>query len=205
MPPPAGDEIFQFTAEEHDIFTYERYSSDIFHGIMPDTGASGISTIGRGQTEALMKLDPRLSLERPDRVHQIKFGKGTASTENVLNVPTPFGTISFYVVPANTPALYCVTDMTKMGVKYDNLKDLLIQPRSGKIIPVVRKWDHPFLLLNSLEETLAYCHLTESQLKQIHRRFGHPSIARLTQVLERAGQDFSNIQVEKLTKFYTHC
>ena len=39
---------------ETEIFTFEGcYSSKMFHGIMPDTGASGISTVGEPQLQAL--------------------------------------------------------------------------------------------------------------------------------------------------------
>jgi hypothetical protein len=34
--------------------------------------------------------------------------------------------IIFYVVFANTPFLFCIQDMDRMGVKLDNLKNVLI-------------------------------------------------------------------------------
>jgi hypothetical protein len=34
------------------------------------------------------------------------------------------------------------------------------------------------------EEAIAYSHLIEIELKQLYRRFGHPSIQRLAKVLE---------------------
>jgi hypothetical protein len=40
-----------------DVFTFEdRYSSDIFQGIMPDTGASGVSLAREPQFKALYKI-----------------------------------------------------------------------------------------------------------------------------------------------------
>ena len=36
------------------VFTFlDRYSSSVFQGIMPDTGAAGVSTAGKSQFEAL--------------------------------------------------------------------------------------------------------------------------------------------------------
>ena len=62
------------------------------------------------------------------------------------------------------------------------------------------------MLLNHIEETAAYCHLTETELRQLHRRFGHPSIQRLTKVLERAGHsDINRHTIEYLTKYCKHC
>ena len=50
---------------ETSIFTFEdRYSSSIFQGIMPDSGASGVSTVGEPQFLALQKLDPEVQLDR---------------------------------------------------------------------------------------------------------------------------------------------
>jgi hypothetical protein len=60
-----------------------------------------------------------------------------------------------------------------MKVRFDNLRNVLVQ--GDKIIPVVRKWGHPWMLLNHQEEALAWCHLTETELRQIHRQFSHPS------------------------------
>jgi len=62
------------------------------------------------------------------------------------------------------------------------------------------------MLLNRTEETVAYCHLTYSELHQLHRRFGHPSVRRLVLLLERAKLDDIDVRsVEHLTKFYEQC
>jgi hypothetical protein len=61
------------------------------------------------------------------------------------------------------------------------------------------------MLLDSREQTLAWCHMTEPELRQLHRRFRHPSIARFATVLERAGQEFDYETVKRLTKFCHHC
>jgi hypothetical protein len=47
--------------------------------------------------------------------------------------------------------------------------------------------------------------MTEPELRQLHRRFRHPSIARFAIVLERAGQEFDYKTVKRLTKFCHHC
>ena len=62
------------------------------------------------------------------------------------------------------------------------------------------------MLLDYKEETIAYCYLTKTELRQIYRRFRHPSIRRLTKVLEQAGyNDIGYMIIEHLTKFYKHC
>ena len=104
-----------------------RYSSELFHGIMPDTGAAGISTAGEPQYLALQKLDPTVKLNTSSVGSQtIQFGKGSTTSLGTIQVNTPFGTITFHVVPTATPFLYCLQDMDTMGVKLDNILNVLI-------------------------------------------------------------------------------
>jgi polyhydroxyalkanoate synthesis regulator phasin len=188
-----------------EIFTFEeRYSAAKFQGIMPDSGASGVSTAGEPQFQALQREDPSIVLVRTGaNDHTIRFGKGTADVKGTAVVHTPVGPITFHIVSANTPFLYCIQDMDKMNVRFDNLKNVLVQGKN--IVPIVRKWGHPWMLLHR-EQAIAQAHLTEMELKQLHRRFGHPSVRKLTQLLEKAGQDDVNTRtIEHLTKYCSHC
>ena len=193
------------TEDEADkVFSYNRYSDEIFQGIIPDTGAAGISTAGEPQYRALQRLDASVRLDATSAGSQrVRFGKGEASSIGTIQVATPLGKITFHVVPANTPFLYCLSDMDKMGVRLDNLRNVLIQ--GNTTVPVVRKYGHPFLLLDRAEESLTYNHLTETQLRQLHRRFGHPSVQKLTSLLERAGHDVDNEIIKKLSKYCHQC
>ena len=164
-----------------------------------------MSTAGKGQYMALKTILPDLEIDLSAAKHSIKFGKGRVDSEGTIVVSTPFGEVVFYVVPAHTPFLLCIDDMDSMGIFLNNLQNVLFQPRTGKEVAVVRKWGHPFMLLDSREQTLAWCHMTEPELRQLHRRFGHPSIARFATVLERAGQEFDYETVKRLTKFCHHC
>ena len=110
-------------------------------------------------------------------------------------------------MPADVPFLLCLQDLDRLRAKYDNLKDVLVQ--GARRILVIRAFGHPWILLNKLE-ALVYasqaetpqCHLTESELRQLYRRFGHSSAKRLQRVLERAGRDFDASEIAKLTKYY---
>ena len=86
-----------------------------------------------------------------------------------------------------------------MGVKLDNLANVLIQ--GDKVVPIVRKWGHPWMLLHQPEETLAWSYLTETELRQLHRRFGHPSVRRLMRILQRAGHEVEQEAIEYLTQY----
>jgi hypothetical protein len=105
---------------------------------MPDSGASRVLTAGEPQFHALQKLDLDTRLDQTKAgEHRIRFGKGLALLKGVVEIKTLLGRIVFHVVPANTPFLYCIQDIDRIGVKLDNLVNVLIQ--GTKIVPIVRK------------------------------------------------------------------
>jgi hypothetical protein len=186
-------------------FTLEgRYSATTFHGIMPDSGAAGVSTAGHPQFKALQREQPSLTLDQSTAGEAtIKFGSGQALTSlGTTTVSTPLGPMDFHVVPTDTPFLLCLQDMDRLGIKFDNLKNHLQQ--GDRTVPVVRKWGHPWLQLD-VEKAITYNYLTEGELRRLHRRFGHPSVARLHKVLQRAGHPVEIKALELLTKVCHQC
>ena len=100
--------------------------------------------------------------------------------------------------------------MDKLRVYFNNLSNTLITP-SGPV-PTVRRFGHSFLLWDtSLQAFIAEsfacnpCYLTNVELQRLHRRFGHPSVARLQKVLEQSGHDVDRPILEYLTKYCKHC
>ncbi|KAI6245385.1 hypothetical protein HI914_06590 [Erysiphe necator] len=174
---------------KHDIFKEKidtkqnqiesRHSEREFQGIMPDSGAAGVSFAGEPQFLALQKIFPSIELDtsRAGKCN-IRYGISNATSIGTVKVPTPLGSITFHVVPTNTPFLLCIQDMNKMGVKLDNLRNIL---------------------------SIAWCHLTEPQLRQLHRRFGYPSAQRLHRVLERAVLEVDVQLIKILTKYCHQC
>lgn len=101
-----------------------RYSEFKFQGIIPDTGAAGVSTAGHPQLRALQKQIPSLQIdENRAGEHQIRFGKGEAISLGTVEVNTPIGKIVFHVAPLHTSFLLCLLDMKQMGVYLNNLKN----------------------------------------------------------------------------------
>ena len=158
-------------SDQSTYITEGRYSSTTFQGIMVDTGAARWSTAGQDQFYALQKVqDVKLDKTRAGQA-KIHFGIGVTTSIGTADVDTPLGTITFHVVPANTPFLFCLYDMDNLKVKFDNLENVLVQ--GNKKIPVIRKYGHPFMLLERFEATLvqnytvdiAKCHLTDTELR----------------------------------------
>src|SRR5271169_931777 len=92
-------------------------------------------------------------------------------------------------------------------------KDTVFQ-EGGLQVPVFRMSGHPWMLLDPVKNLVsqdeeifptAECHLTKTELRQLHRRFGHPSLARLEKVLQRAEQDWDSAELQKITEFCKQC
>jgi hypothetical protein len=126
------DDMFKLSSTHNPLissaFIFDNcYSSYKFQGIMLDSGAASISSAGEPQVQALQKKNPTIQLNTlAAGSNTIRFGKGTATVKGVVRVPTPLGTITFYVVLTNTPFLLCLQDMDAIGVQFNNLKNILI-------------------------------------------------------------------------------
>ncbi|KAK1914262.1 hypothetical protein P3342_007508 [Pyrenophora teres f. teres] len=186
------------------LFTLDhRYGREQFQGIMPDTGAAGVSTAGKQQVTALHRIQPlRIDKSTAGR-HRIRFGDNPECVSlGDVNVQTPVGMIKFAVMPTNTPFLLCLDDMDRHSIYFNNVDNMLVH--QSKEYPIVRKWGHPWLLLNKHETATQY--LTEGELQQLHRRFGHPAAARLYKVLVKAGHDdIDRTLLDKINKFCHQC
>ncbi|KAK1953494.1 hypothetical protein LY78DRAFT_536453, partial [Colletotrichum sublineola] len=118
----------------------DRYSATTFQGIMPDSGAAEHSTAGYQQYLALRKLfggELPLDTDRAGEA-RIRFGNGIYFvSKGTIDVATPLDTLTFHVMPSNTPFLLCLADMDRRRIKFDNLTNQLIQ--GNTIVPVIRK------------------------------------------------------------------
>ena len=192
--------------------TEGRYTSKKFYGIMIDTGASTRSTAGYGQYLAYKELS-NIDIDKSEAgAINVQFGIGSTPSIGSIMVVTPFGDVKFHVVEADTPFLLCLKDMDSLGIYFNNLKNILISPNYS--VSVVRQFGHPFLLWNEslsafLQDSLSSssCFLTDTELRQLHRRFGHPSANRLIRLLERSGHGdkLDKEAIHKLTKFCVLC
>jgi hypothetical protein len=83
----------------------------------------------------LQKLDPEVQLDCTKvEDYRIRFGKGEALSKETVQVKILLKQITFYIILANTPFLYYIQDINKMGVKLDNLKNILIQSTKSILI-----------------------------------------------------------------------
>lgn len=95
------------------------------------------------------------------------------------------------------------------GVYLDNIDNVLVSTTCR--FPVTRRFGHPFLLCKIRLPSTTYelgqdCFLTYTELRRLHRRFGHPAAHYLQRLLERSGHDDVNYEeIRKLTRFCKQC
>ena len=191
-------------------FPTSRYNETEFKGLLIDSGAAVKSTGGIGQLKALQQVIPVELHETATNATNIVFGIGSASSIGTVNLGTPIGLVIFHIVQVNTPFLLCLANLDRLGAFFNNVTNMLVQ--SDRTYPIVRCYRHAFLLwctsASSIAiESLTYnpCFLTEIELRRFHRCFGHSSVRRLQQVLERSGHDVELLALEHLTKYCEHC
>ncbi|POS82418.1 hypothetical protein EPUL_005471, partial [Erysiphe pulchra] len=179
-------------------FVNHRYGPNVFHGILIDTRAAGIS-----QFKAFESLFGPHKLDKTCTIN-VKFGIGNAPSIGSISVHTPTGHCNFHVIDANTPFLLSLLDLDKNKAYFDNLNDMirLLKNDDCASIPVVGKFGPAFLQWGPMMATTSF--LTETELRTLHRRFGHPSVPRLINLLNRAGHTDENHR-RVLNKITEHC
>lgn len=189
------------------VFLYHTTTETTFRGILPDTGASGCSSAGEPQVKALQRIQPHAFLDKSTAGrHRIRFGKGDCESLGTIHVTTPIGTIPFEILPTDTPFLMCLQDMDRLKVTYDNIRDVMVKHEDDGTIttyPTVRQGGHPWIMVD--RDMAIACNLTEGELRQLHRRFGHPSVQKLTDILKGAGEDFHPEAIKAINKFCHQC
>ena len=200
------------------IINTSRYDNTQFFGIIIDTGAAFKSTAGYAQYQALHRIQPTPLNKTQAGAFTVKFGIGDAASLGTIQVTTPIGNITFHVVNANTPFLLSLKDLDRLGFYLNNTTNCLVNEKLSKSVPVVRRFGHPFLIwgntlssfvvsifMNDVDGNSMEGHLTAQELRQLHRRFGHPSVRRLATLLQRSDHAFDLDTLEKLTTYCKQC
>jgi hypothetical protein len=105
------------------IFIFDnRYSGITFQGIILDNKTAGVFITSLLQVTALNKLDLIILVNSSiTGNYRIKFGVKEALFLGTIQVDTQLGNIMFHVLPTNTPFLFYLQDIDRIGVKLDNL------------------------------------------------------------------------------------
>lgn len=197
---------FTYTTNKK-IIGKDRYNRHNFYGILIDTGVSLRSTAGYEQFIAYKNLrsnpDSEIFLDKTKAgIVNVQFGIGSKSSICSVTLNTSIVTIDSHVVEADIPFILSLNDMDRLQVQLDNLNNVLIQ--KFKEFPVIRRFGHVFLLDEIVFKSLD-CFLSEQELRQLHRRFGHPSADRLYNILHESNHKVQREAINRLNKFCLTC
>ena len=186
-----------------DQFSLTGQYSQTYQGELWDTGAAQISTVGKCQAEAYVRENPDARIDWTPGGAEIKFGNSTPiSSIGTIDVRNKLGTTRYYILETHTPFLMSLEDADRHKAYFNNILDVIVRS-DGETLPVVRKWGHPFFNVSRTEATI---HLTEGQLRHLHRRFGHPRTERLYNLLKNSGHDDVQPAVlDEIRKFCSQC
>ena len=195
----------------YNMFTESRYDESEFKGLLIDSGAAIRSTGGIGQLKALQQIDRSITLDESTAGStSFVFGIGKSSSIGTVKLNTPMGIVIFYIIQVKTPFLLCLADMDRLGAYFNNITNRLVQANCSH--PVICRYGHGFLLWYTSAYSIAIesfdqnpCFLTDIELRRLYCHFGHPSVRRLQQVLERSGHEVKLHALEHLTKYCQHC
>ena len=124
----AQDTFLSNKANTTQHFVLDQYVETIFQGIMPDTGATKVSTPGKSQFKVLQREMPEIKLDIT-RANEatICFESGMPlSSINTVQLLTLFGIANFHVVDTSTPFLFCLKNMDIFGIYLNNITNQLI-------------------------------------------------------------------------------
>ncbi|RDI84343.1 hypothetical protein Vi05172_g5622 [Venturia inaequalis] len=118
-----------------------------------------------------------------------------------MEMENQLGRVTYHVLNTRTPFLLSLHDADRLGAYFNNIKNVIVR-KDGTHLPVVRKWGHPFFNISATDTAF----LTETELRRIHRRFGHPATERLHKLLHRAGhEDVESTILDEIKKVCKEC
>ncbi|KAK1918683.1 hypothetical protein P3342_001732 [Pyrenophora teres f. teres] len=171
----SGDDIYGRgapSAPASQFLLEDRYTRSLYQGILPDTGAANVSTVGKEQYLALTREDPTVKIDTSTAGKaSIKFGKGEATASiGTVQVSTEIGKINFEVLEAPTPFLLCLADMDRLKSTSITLQMSLFRTRYASLfyangdtmVPSQQEREQRTLAITTLKRTLEevtkFCH-----------------------------------------------
>lgn len=159
-----------------------------FDGLRLDTGANRASVMCGNQYEAYTKEFGLRNAMRPapDRTIRGIGGRRKAAGMEMIQIPfSDLGLVidvDFVIINEEVPSLLSMKDM------YTNGLDLSIQGRYVSLANRRHKlaFENFFLIHRWSTRDMPYALYTETDLRRIHRGFGHPSVKSTEKLLRRA-------------------
>ena len=174
---------------------------------MIDTGCSYGTSSGESQFLAYWQYTGYHPKIRETSNSTVRFGKGSSKSKGTALLRIPFGSTIFevdvHILPdTDVPILLSLQDMDSLGIYFDNLTNRLHHKVSNEYESIERFYGHPFYKWSNMMQ----CFYTESELRRLHRRFGHPGTDKLFNLLKEADvQAVSPKTRASLEEIAKHC
>jgi len=159
-----------------------------FRGLHIDTCANRSSVMALAQYRAYcQELQVPVQIDR-DNIQRLRGLSGSSKPIGTAVIPVPFRElnlvidVTFQIVSNEIPTLLSMKDMKDIGldisiqeevVKYKHLHQPLVM-------------ENYFLIHRWSRGDVAYSLYTETELRKLHRFFGHPTVSSLLNILRRA-------------------
>ena len=200
-------------SETFDPFAYvvsDRYISDEFYGIMIDTDASKYSIADYEQYlvyKAIYEIN--IDFIKAETIY-VQFEIGSISSIKSIDIATLIDRVEFHIIKTNTSFLLCLADLDRLKIYFNNVQNILVS--ENKTFSMIRRFGHPFFLWDGPLQAYIIqsfnsnpCYLTETELRHLHRRFGHPSPKKLQSVLEKSKHEINKTMFDRFIKFCIFC
>ena len=192
-----------------------KYDVTEFKDLLIDSDAATRSTDDIGQLKALQKIDDTIQLNQSTAESaNFVFEIGSTGSIGSINISTSIEPITFHIISVNILFLLCLTNLDKSETFFNNVTNKVIQQHQKlfRSHPVFKKYEHAFLLWNIfiyafINESFIqhFCFFIETEIRRLHRRFGHFSMQRFYQILDRAGHEMNQRIIQRLIKYCHHC
>lgn len=155
-----------------------------FLGVCMDHGAEN-TVAGLNQYLEYCKFaNTEVNLKPSD--HWLKFGNSYELSKGIGLIRFPLTDANYFeyetdVVDLDIPILFGLDSMKRYGLKVDELEDIIAHPATGMKIPLAHTSGHLWRMWD-IGEVLC----SRRDLLKLHRRFAHPSVDKLYNLLRRA-------------------
>lgn len=99
-----------------------------------------------------------------------------------------------HVVDTDVFVFLSIDDMGRHGIFFNNLKNRLVQAKSKETAVIKRIGGHHFLRWSEQMQS----HFTYTELHHLRRRFGHPNVDKLYNLLKRSGMQDVDANTRKM-------
>lgn len=185
-----------------------RYDNKHFHGLLIDSGCSFLSTGDIAQYLAYCRenrIQPQINTYKRAEIgfaNKRHTSSGTAKIRFPVANSLRWLECEPHLLPIFLRFLRSLQDMDQIGLFLDTLANKIVHKASQAEAPFKMKWCHVFITWTKTQS----CFFTEQELRNMHRRFGHPGVAKLSNLLKRAtGKKTSSTTFKLLRQIQKHC